>query len=57
MCTVFPDQLGGVKWSKIDHITERTVDSHVRRVRKKLEPLAGDPIETVYGVGYRFTDA
>jgi two-component system, OmpR family, response regulator len=38
------------------YITERTVDSHVRRVRKKLEPLAGDPIETVYGVGYRLRE-
>jgi two-component system OmpR family response regulator len=35
------------------YITERTVDSHVRRVRKKLVELGPDPIETVYGVGYR----
>lgn len=35
------------------HITERTVDSHVRRIRRKFEPLGIDPIETVYGVGYR----
>ena len=35
------------------HITERTVDSHVRRIRGKFEPLGVDPIETVYGVGYR----
>jgi len=36
------------------HITERTIDSHIRRVRKKLgEAGAGDPIETVHGVGYR----
>jgi two-component system, OmpR family, response regulator len=35
------------------HITERTVDSHVRRIRGKFEPLGFDPIETVYGVGYR----
>jgi two-component system OmpR family response regulator len=34
-------------------ITERTVDSHVRRIRAKFEPLGVDPIDTVYGVGYR----
>lgn len=34
-------------------VTERTVDSHVRRIRKKLAELEADPIETVYGVGYR----
>ena len=35
------------------HITERTVDSHVRRIRKKFSALGVDPIETVHGVGYR----
>jgi len=35
------------------HITERTVDSHVRRVRKKFKAHGVDPIETVHGVGYR----
>jgi two-component system OmpR family response regulator len=35
------------------YITDRTVDTHVRRIRKKFEPLSVDPIETVYGVGYR----
>lgn len=32
---------------------ERTIDVHVRSLRKKLEPQ-GDLIETVRGVGYRF---
>ena len=35
------------------HITERTVDSHIRRIRRKFSDLDVDPIETVYGVGYR----
>jgi two-component system OmpR family response regulator len=35
------------------HITDRTVDSHVRRIRKKFEQCGADPIETVYGLGYR----
>ena len=38
------------------HITERTVDSHVRRIRKKFASVGTDPIETVYGVGYRLRD-
>ncbi len=38
------------------YITERTVDSHIRRVRKKLSDAGADPIETVYGVGYRLSE-
>jgi two-component system OmpR family response regulator len=38
------------------YITERTVDSHVRRVRKKLAEVGADAIETVYGVGYRLRE-
>lgn len=34
----------------------RTVDTHVRRVRKKLGPLR-DCIETIRGVGYRYQEA
>lgn len=33
---------------------ERTVDVHIRRLRAKLEPIASC-IETVHGIGYRFT--
>jgi DNA-binding response OmpR family regulator len=35
---------------------ERTLDSHIKNLRKKLEPDAKQPtyIQTVYGVGYRF---
>jgi len=39
------------------YITERTVDSHIRRLRKKLASVGADPIETVYGVGYRLREA
>ncbi len=35
---------------------DRTVDTHVKTLRAKLrEAGAGDPIETLRGVGYRFT--
>jgi len=35
----------------------RTIDVHVRNLRKKIEPKPADPIyiETVFGVGYRFS--
>ena len=36
---------------------DRSVDSHVKNLRRKLEAAGGDPglIETVYAVGYRLT--
>ncbi|TDE18937.1 response regulator transcription factor [Actinomadura sp. 6K520] len=36
-------------------ITERTVDVHVKNLRKKIEPRPGRPVRlcTVYGVGYK----
>ncbi len=41
-----------------DHrvVTDRTVDSHIRNLRRKLEQVCpGEtPIESLYGVGYRF---
>ena len=38
---------------------EHTVNSHINRLRKKIEPRPEQPrfIETVWGVGYRFRDA
>ena len=36
-------------------ISSRTVDVHVTAIRRKLEDL-GPRIETVRGVGYRFTE-
>ncbi len=35
------------------HLAERTLDSHVRRIRAKLREHGLDPIETVHGLGYR----
>ena len=34
-------------------VSDRTIDSHVRRVRSKFTALGADPVETVHGVGYR----
>lgn len=37
-----------------DHfITERTIDTHVRRIRAKFRNSGYDPIETVHGLGYK----
>jgi two-component system OmpR family response regulator len=39
------------------HITERTVDSHIRRIRAKLrEAGAEDVVATVHGIGYKCSD-
>ena len=37
---------------------ERAIDSHVKNLRRKLEPDPRQPryVLTVYGVGYRFAD-
>jgi len=35
------------------HISERTVDTHVRNLRSKLAARGADVIETIHGVGYR----
>ena len=38
---------------------ERTLDSHIRNLRQKIEPDPKNPtyIHTVYGVGYRLEEA
>lgn len=36
---------------------DRSVDSHIKNLRKKLEAASGEAmIETVYGIGYRFIE-
>jgi two-component system phosphate regulon response regulator PhoB len=41
-------------WGVSPDIATRTVDTHVKRLREKLA-VCGEMIETVRGVGYRFT--
>lgn len=43
-------------WGIHAHISTRTVDAHVKRLREKLGE-ARDYVETVRGVGYRFKDS
>jgi len=43
-------------WGDNAYVEERTVDVHIRRLRKLLEPSGHDAfIQTIRGVGYRFT--
>ena len=44
-------------WGDQVYVEERTVDVHIRRLRKALEPTGHDRLlQTVRGVGYRFSD-
>lgn len=43
-------------WGRNVYIEERTVDVHIRRLRKALEPFGFENlVQTVRGVGYRFS--
>jgi two-component system alkaline phosphatase synthesis response regulator PhoP len=48
------DRLHGVAEAGFD----RSVDAHIKNLRRKLEPDPGEPryVLTVYGIGYKFTD-
>ena len=41
-------------WGYSPDVKTRTLDVHVRRLRKKLGALADQYIETIFGIGYRF---
>ena len=51
------DQLMDAAYGDQIYVEDRTIDSHVKRIRKKFRAI--DPefsqIETLYGVGYRYT--
>ncbi len=50
------DILMDVIWGQEYYGVDRTVDTHVSRLRRKLGEF-GEHIETVHGVGYRFKEA
>jgi two-component system OmpR family response regulator len=37
-------------------VSDRTIDSHIRRAREKFKEAGNDPIETVHGLGYKLGD-
>jgi two-component system response regulator ChvI len=41
------------------YVDDRTIDSHIKRLRKKFKAVAEefDSIETLYGVGYRYKES
>jgi two-component system, OmpR family, response regulator BaeR len=48
------EQLIGALYADHRVVSDRTVDSHVKNLRRKLIEVGIDPIAAVYGVGYRF---
>ena len=43
-------------WGGNNYVEERTVDVHIRRLRKALEPFVlSRLVQTVRGAGYRFS--
>jgi two-component system response regulator ChvI len=52
------DQLIDSAYGEHIYVDDRTIDSHIKRLRKKFRDIDGDfgHIETLYGVGYRYRD-
>jgi len=52
------DQLMDSAYDDQVYVDDRTIDSHIKRVRKKFKMIDGDftAIETLYGIGYRFQE-
>ncbi len=52
------EQLIAMAYGENMHIDDRTIDSHIKRVRKKFKDLDPefDHIETLYGIGYRYKE-
>ncbi|MBW0144968.1 response regulator transcription factor [Sphingomicrobium clamense] len=50
------NQLLDVAYHDDVYVDDRTIDSHIKRIRRKFRAIAPDfdAIETLYGVGYRF---
>lgn len=50
------DQLMDVAYDEQVYVDDRTIDSHIKRLRKKMRMADDnfDAIETLYGIGYRY---
>jgi two-component system response regulator ChvI len=53
------DQLMDSAYGENIYVDDRTIDSHIKRLRKKFKVVDDNfnQIETLYGVGYRYKDA
>ena len=52
------DQLMDAAYGETIYVDDRTIDSHIKRLRKKFKLVDKkfDQIETLYGVGYRYRE-
>lgn len=52
------DQLMDVAYDDQVYVDDRTIDSHIKRLRKKMRSADSDfsAIETLYGIGYRYNE-
>jgi len=52
------DQLMDVAYDEQVYVDDRTIDSHIKRLRKKMREVDNDfsAIETLYGIGYRYNE-
>lgn len=52
------DQLITAAYGESIYVDDRTIDTHIKRIRRKLREIDKnfDEIETLYGVGYRYKD-
>ena len=52
------DQLMDAAYGETIYVDDRTIDSHIKRLRKKFKAVdtTFDNIETLYGIGYRYRE-
>ena len=52
------DQLMDVAYDDQVYVDDRTIDSHIKRLRKKMRTVDNEfsAIETLYGIGYRYNE-
>jgi two-component system response regulator ChvI len=53
------DQLMDAAYGESIYVDDRTIDSHIKRLRKKFRAVDDDfaEIETMYGIGYRYRES
>ncbi|MEK7802226.1 MAG: response regulator transcription factor [Pseudomonadota bacterium] len=52
------DQLINAAYGESIYVDDRTIDTHIKRIRRKFREVDNefDSVETLYGVGYRYKD-